>query len=81
VKKQKFDREDARLILRLMRENNFSASLGTGSGESGSATTAVAPASVGADAHADHESVACVGDEQGLSLEEKTIQANKDEYS
>jgi hypothetical protein len=23
VKKQKFDREDARLLLRLMRENNF----------------------------------------------------------
>jgi transposase len=31
VKKQKFDREDARLLLRLMRENNFPQNLGTGS--------------------------------------------------
>ncbi len=38
------------------------------------ATTVVAPSSVGADAHADHESVAGAGDERGLSLEEKTIQ-------
>src|SRR5258705_6447414 len=57
-----------------MLENNFPANLGAGSGESGSATTFVAPASVGADAHADHESVAGVGDERGLSLEEKTVQ-------
>jgi transposase len=64
VKKQKFDREDARLPLRLLRENNFPQS--TGSGESGSATTAVAPSSVGADAHADHESVAGLGHERGL---------------
>jgi hypothetical protein len=40
----------------------------------GFATTVVAPASVGADAHADHESIAGVGDERGLSLEEKTVQ-------
>src|SRR5947209_3477222 len=55
VKKQKFDREDARLLLRLMRENNFPQIWVPGSGESGSATTAVAPTSVGADAHTDHE--------------------------
>src|SRR5580692_2412051 len=36
--------------------------------------TAVAPASAGADAHADHESVAGIGHERGLSPEEKTIQ-------
>ena len=71
VKKQKFDREDARLLLRLMREDNFPASLGTESGEPGSATTSVAPASAGADAHADHESAAGASDERGLSLEEK----------
>src|SRR5206468_10351752 len=46
----------------------------SGPGESGSATTAVAPSSIGADAHADHESAAGVGDERGLSLEEKTVQ-------
>src|SRR6267143_3503743 len=48
--------------------------MGTEPGESVSATTAVAPASVGADAHANHESVAGVGHERGLSLEEKTVQ-------
>jgi hypothetical protein len=50
---------------------------GYGSGESGSATTSLAPASVGADAHANHESVAGAGDERGLSLEEKTIQRTR----
>ena len=65
VKKQKFDREDARLLLRLMRENNFP--------QTGSATTTVAPASVGADAHTDHESAAGIGDERGLPVEEETV--------
>src|SRR6202035_1295502 len=51
VRKQKTDREDARLLLRLLREIIFLAS-GYQSGESGPATTAVAPASAGADAHA-----------------------------
>ena len=41
VKKRKTDRNDALIVLRLMRENNFSASLGTESRESGSAATAV----------------------------------------
>jgi hypothetical protein len=49
----------------------LSAILVTGSGESGSATAVVAPASLGADAPADHESTAGVGDERRLSLEEK----------
>src|ERR1700730_6540479 len=52
----------------------LSANLGTRSGESGSAPTVVASTSLGADAHADHESTASVGDERGLSLEEKAIQ-------
>ena len=77
VKKQKTDRKDAELLLRLMRENNFRAGLGTEPGESRSATTAMAPSSDGADAHADHESVAGVGHERGLSLEEKTIQRTR----
>src|SRR6202790_1842382 len=50
------------------------ANLGTEPGESRFATTVVAPASLGADAHADNESVAGVGHERGLSLEEKTVQ-------
>src|SRR5712692_12009816 len=52
----------------------LSANLGTRSGESGSATTAVAPASVGADAHADHESAAGVGHERRQALEEKAVE-------
>jgi hypothetical protein len=46
------------------------------SGESGSAAT-LAPASVGADAHADDESAAGVGDERGLSLEEKAAEGTE----
>ena len=61
VKKRKTDRNDALIVLRLMRENNFSASLGTESRESGSAATAVA--SIGADAHLEHVSASGVGDE------------------
>ena len=75
VRKQKFDREDARLLLRLMRENNFPQIWrNTEPGESRFATTVVAPASLDTDAHADHESVARLGHERGLSLEEKTVQ-------
>src|SRR6267143_5680617 len=55
----------------------FQANLGTGSGESGSAAIVVEPASVGADAHADHESIAGVGDERGLSLGEKAVQRTR----
>ena len=38
------------------------------------AATALAPASAGADAHADHESIASVGHERGHALEEKTVE-------
>src|SRR6266481_7080700 len=61
VKKQKYDREDARLLLRLMREDRFPQTPGTESGESGSPTTVVALASHGADAHADHGPAASAG--------------------
>ncbi len=73
MKKQKTTQER---LHGLMRENNF-RNLGTESGESRSAATAVAPASLGADAHADHESVAGVGHERGLSLEEKAVQRTR----
>jgi hypothetical protein len=43
---------------------SLSAHLGTQSRESGSAATALAPASPGADAQADHESAAGAGDER-----------------
>src|SRR5215471_2499348 len=53
---------------------SLSADLGTKSGESRSAATAVASASFGADAHANHESVASPGDERGQALEEKVVE-------
>ena len=75
VRKQQFDREDARLLLRLMRKNNFPQIGAIEPGESRFATVLfVAPASLGADAHADHESVARLGHERGLSRQEKTVQ-------
>src|ERR1700722_18744125 len=56
---------------------SLSSNLGTESGESGSAATALAPASAGADAHADYESATGRGDERGLSLEEKAVQRTR----
>ena len=55
VRKQKTDRQDAQLILRLLLEDRFPPDLGAELGESGSATTAVAPAPQGAGAYPDHE--------------------------
>ena len=77
VKKQKFDREDARLLLRLMRENNF-PQIWVPSPENRDLRQLLWHRHrLGADAHADHESVAGVGDERGLSLEEKTVQRTR----
>src|SRR6187549_2096258 len=53
---------------------SLSAHLGTESRESGSAATAVASASVGADAHANHESVAGLSDERRQTLEEQAVE-------
>src|SRR4029077_7159719 len=55
----------------------LSANLGTGCGESGSATTSVAPSPLGANAHPDHESAACTSDERRLLLEEKAVQRTR----
>ena len=71
VKKRKTDREDARLLLKLMREDRF-PQIWT-SGESRSATTTMAPASVGADAHADHEPTASAGHERRQALEVEAV--------
>ena len=64
VRKQKTDRQDAELLLRLLIEEPLSTNLGSGRGKSGSAATALASASAGADAHAHHESVARAGIER-----------------
>ena len=53
---------------------SLSTDPGAQSGESRCASTAVAPASAGADAYTDHESAAGVGHERGLSLEGKALQ-------
>ena len=77
VRKQKTDREDARLLLRLLQENTFSSHLGTQCGESGSAATVVASASLGADAHADDESAASTGHERRPAAEEKAVERTR----
>src|SRR5437016_3729108 len=61
VRKQKTDRQDAELLLRLLMEDRFPRNLGTGRGKSGCAATALASASAGANAHAHHEPVARAG--------------------
>src|SRR6266849_5410033 len=53
---------------------SLSANLGTESGKSRCASTALAPASAGADAHADHESAAGSGDERGPALEIQAVE-------
>ena len=73
VRKQKTDRQDAQLILRLLLKDRFSADLGTELGESGSAATVVAPAPHGAGAHADHEPVASGGTERRPALQEEVV--------
>ena len=64
VRKQKTDRQDGELLLRLLIEEPLSTNLGSGRGKSGSAATALASASAGADAHAHHEPVARAGIER-----------------
>ena len=53
---------------------SLSENLGTESGESGSAATAVASPSVSADAYQDHESTSSVGHERRPTLEEKAVE-------
>jgi transposase len=53
---------------------SLSSDLDTESGESGSTATTVAPASAGADAHTNHESVAGLGDEREQVLEEEAVE-------
>ena len=74
VSKQKTDRDDALLLLKLLLENRFPQNLGTESGESGSAAVAVASASAGSDADPDHESAAGHRHERRQSLEEKAVE-------
>ena len=75
VRKQKTDRQDAQLLLRLMMEDRFPRIWVAGRSESGSAATAVASAPAGADAHAHHESAACGGSQRRSAAEESVVAA------
>ena len=68
VRKQKTDRQDARLILQLLLEDRFPRDLGAELGEPGSAAAAVAPAPHGAGAHPDHEPTASGGAQRRPAL-------------
>ena len=65
----------------VLKASNRSTAIGrrdyAGCGESGSATTSVAPSPIGANAHPDHESAACTSDERRLLLEEKAVQRKR----
>ena len=63
VRKQKTDRNDARLLLRLLLENRF--------------PQIWAPSPENADAGTDHESTAGSGDERGQALENKAVEPKK----
>jgi transposase len=72
VRKQKTDRQDAQLILRLMLKDDF-PQIWVPSWESRSAATAVASTSDGAGPHADHESTAGRGAERRTALQEAIV--------
>ena len=63
VKKRKTDRNDALLLLRLKQRNNFPRVWVPSPENLDPAATAVAPASIGADAHLEHVSASGVGGE------------------
>ena len=73
VRKQKTDREDARLMLKLLQENRFPKIWVPSPENRDLRQLLLAPASAGADANADHESTPGGGDERRLSLEEKAV--------
>jgi len=75
VRKQKTDRQDAQLLLKLLMEDRFPRDLGPGCRESRSAATAVASASISPDAHARHESAACGGSERRSPAQESAVAA------
>src|SRR4051812_18905685 len=75
VRKQKTDRQDAQLLLRLADGRPVPADLGAGRRESRPAATAVASASTGADAHAGDESVARRAPERRPAAQEGVMAA------
>ena len=73
VRKQKTDRQDAQLILRLMLKDDFPQIWVPSWENRDFAATAVASTSDGAGTHADHESVAGGGAERRTAFEEAIV--------
>src|SRR5438045_6788903 len=67
VRKQKTDRQDGELLLRLLIEEPLSTNLGSGREKSGSAATALASASAGAADHEHNDSFALYGHERWIT--------------
>ena len=74
VRKQKTDRRDAETLIAVAGEESLSTDLGTQSGESGSATTALAPTSAGADANQSQEPVAGHRPERRSATQERVVE-------
>ena len=75
VRKQKTDRQDAQLLLRLMMEDRFPRIWVPDAENRDHAATAVASASIGADAHAGDESIACGGTQRRPAAQEGAVAA------
>ena len=73
VRKQKTDRQDAQLILKLMLKDDFPQIWVPSWENRDLRPTAVAPAPHGAGAHADHESTASGGAERRTALQEAVV--------
>src|SRR5207302_8744874 len=67
-------RSTAEMLTEADARRSLPADLGTESGESRSAATALASPSPRADADTDHESAASSGDERGQALENKAVE-------
>jgi hypothetical protein len=76
VRKQKTDRQDAQLLLTLLLEDRFPR-IWIPNGKPECAATVVAWASVGADAHAGDEPVACGSPQRRDSIEEGTVETSR----
>ena len=72
VRKQKTDRQDAQLILRLLLENRFPQNIGCRAGRTGICGNCSASSPHGAGAHPDHESTASRGP-QRTALQEAVV--------
>src|SRR6202035_1515267 len=73
-RKQKTDRRDAELLLRLLAEDRFPRIWVPTAGRAGREAVALAPSQAGAHAHAGEESVAGAGTESGRATEVEAVE-------